>query len=76
MIFRSTESNISIPEQPITEIVLQRAIEFALQPAMIDGLTGRTITYRELADSISKVAAGFAAWGLSKGDVVAIYSPN
>jgi hypothetical protein len=29
MIFRSTEPNISIPEQPLTEIVLQRAIEFA-----------------------------------------------
>ncbi len=76
MIFRSTEPNISIPEQPLTEIVLQRAIEFADKPAMIDGLTGRTITYRELADSISKVAAGLAARGFSKGDVVAIYSPN
>ena len=76
MIFRSTEPNISIPEQPLAEIILQRAVEFALQPAMIDGLTGRTITYRELADSISKVAAGLAARGFSKGDVVAIYSPN
>lgn len=76
MIFRSKEPNISIPEQPITEIVLQRAKEFPDKPAMIDGLTGRTITYRELADSINKVAAGFAARGFSKGDVVAIYSPN
>ncbi|MEH2423938.1 MAG: AMP-binding protein [Nostoc sp.] len=54
---------------------MQRAIEFADKPAMIDGLTGRTITYRELADLIS-IAAGFAARGFSKGDVVAIYSPN
>lgn len=76
MIFRSTEPNISIPEQPITEIVLQRAVEFADKPAMIDGLTGRTITYNSLFNSINKVAAGFAALGLSKGDVVAIYSPN
>ena len=76
MIFRSTEPNISIPEQSLTEIVLQRVIEFADKPAMIDGLTSRTITYRELASSISKVAAGFAARGFSKGDVVAIYSPN
>ena len=76
MIFRSTEPNISIPQQPITEIVLQRSRELADKPALIDGLTGRTITYRELADSISQVAAGFAARGFSKGDVVAIYSPN
>jgi acyl-CoA synthetase (AMP-forming)/AMP-acid ligase II len=72
MIFRSTEPNISIPQQPITEIILQRSLELALQPALIDGLTGRTITYRELADSINRVAAGFAARGFSKGDVVAI----
>ncbi|MEH2251697.1 AMP-binding protein [Nostoc sp.] len=51
-------------------------IEFADKPVMIDRLTGRTITYRELADSISKVATGFAARGFSKGDVVAIYSLN
>ncbi|WP_407883161.1 AMP-binding protein, partial [Scytonema sp. NUACC26] len=76
MIFRSTEPNIAIPEQPLTKIVLQRAIEFADKPAMIDGLTGQTVTYRELADSINRVAAGFAARGFSKGDVVAIYSPN
>jgi thioester reductase-like protein len=76
MIFRSAEPNIFIPEQPITEIILQRAIEFADKPAIIDGLTGQTITYRELANSIKKVAAGFAARGFSKGDVVAIYSPN
>ncbi|OKH50387.1 thioester reductase [Calothrix sp. HK-06] len=76
MIFYSTEPNICIPEQPITEIILQRAVEFADKPAMIDGLTGRTITYRELTDSINKVAAGFAARGFCKGDVVAIYSPN
>jgi acyl-CoA synthetase (AMP-forming)/AMP-acid ligase II len=76
MIIRSTEPNSSIPEQPLTSIVLQRAMEFAEKTAMIDGLTGRTMTYRELADSINKVAAGFAAWGFSKGDVVAIYSPN
>lgn len=76
MIFRSTEPNISIPEQPLTEIILQRSLKFAHQPAMIDGLTNRTITYKELADSIKKVAAGLAARGFSKGDVVAIYSPN
>ncbi|MEH2274363.1 MAG: hypothetical protein V7K40_06025 [Nostoc sp.] len=67
MIFRSIEPNISIPEQPLTEIVLERAIEFADKPTMIDGLTGRTITYRELTDSISKVAAGFAARGFLRG---------
>ncbi|MBR8835446.1 MAG: hypothetical protein DSM106950_15840 [Stigonema ocellatum SAG 48.90 = DSM 106950] len=47
MIFRSTEPNISIPSQPITSIVLQRAIEFADKPAMIDGLTGRTLKKAE-----------------------------
>lgn len=76
MIFRSTEPNISIPEQPLTSIVLQRVVEFADKPAMIDGLTGQTITYNSLFNSIKKVAAGLAARGFAKGDVVTIYSPN
>ncbi|BAZ10862.1 thioester reductase domain-containing protein [Calothrix sp. NIES-4071] len=32
MIFRSAEPNISIPEQPLTSIILQRAVEFADKP--------------------------------------------
>lgn len=36
----------------------------------------RTLTYRELADDVSRLAAGLRHLGVTKGDVVAIYMPN
>ncbi|WP_260446154.1 MULTISPECIES: AMP-binding protein [unclassified Nostoc] len=76
MIFCSPYPDILIPEQPLTEFVLQRAIELADKPALIEGLTNSIITYKQLADYIYKAAIGLATRGFSKGDVLAIYSPN
>jgi thioester reductase-like protein len=76
MIFCSPYPDISIPAQPLTEFVLQRAVKLADKPALIEGLSNSIITYRQLAESISKVAFGLAIRGFSKGDVLAIYSPN
>ncbi|MBD2524477.1 thioester reductase domain-containing protein [Nostoc sp. FACHB-133] len=76
MIFGSPYPDIFIPKQPLTEFVLQRAIELADKPALIEGLTNSIITYKQLADFISRVAGRFAARGFCKGDVLAIYSPN
>jgi acetyl-CoA synthetase len=36
----------------------------------------RTLTYADLADEVSRLAAGLLALGVEKGDVVAIYMPN
>ncbi|QLE44510.1 NAD-dependent epimerase/dehydratase family protein [Nostoc sp. C052] len=76
MIFRSPYPDISIPEQPLTKFVLQRAVELADKPAFIEGLSDRIVTYGQLEDFIGRVAASLAARGFSKGDVLAIYSPN
>ena len=46
------------------------------KPAIIDGPTGRTLTYAQLVDAVRRVAAGLAAHGFAKGDVLGIYSPN
>ncbi len=43
---------------------------------MIDGDTGEGISYADLAHRIRSLAAGLQARGLSKGDVVGIFSPN
>ncbi|MDZ8025629.1 MAG: SDR family oxidoreductase [Nostoc sp. DedQUE01] len=43
MIFRSPYPDISIPEQPLTEFVLQRAEELADKPALVEGLSDRGI---------------------------------
>jgi acetyl-CoA synthetase len=36
----------------------------------------RTLTYAELADEVSRLAAGLLDLGVAKGDVVGIYMPN
>lgn len=76
MIFSGPHVPVTIPEIPITEYVLRRAEELGEKPALIDGPTGRTYTYRQLPGLIKRLAAGLAAHGLRKGDVFAIYTPN
>jgi acetyl-CoA synthetase len=36
----------------------------------------RTVTYRELAGEVARLAAGLASLGVGRGDVVAIFMPN
>ncbi|MCP4358721.1 MAG: 4-coumarate--CoA ligase family protein [Chloroflexi bacterium] len=50
--------------------------EFGDKPALIDGPSGRTITYAQLTGGIYLVAASLSQRGFGKGDVFAIYSPN
>jgi acyl-CoA synthetase (AMP-forming)/AMP-acid ligase II len=76
MIFTSPHAPVTIPEISITDYVLRRAVVFDKKPALIDGLTGKTYTYGQLPNLISKLAAGFANHGISKGQVLAILSPN
>jgi acyl-CoA synthetase (AMP-forming)/AMP-acid ligase II len=76
MIFKSNYPDITIPEVSLPEFVLQRAKELADKPALIDGPSGRTLTYGQLAGAVSRAAAGLAQRGFKKGDAFAIYSPN
>ena len=76
MIFRGPYPEVSIPEVALTPFVLQRAAQLGDKPALIEGPTGRTISYAELVRSISKVAASLAARGLKKGEVLGIFSTN
>jgi acyl-CoA synthetase (AMP-forming)/AMP-acid ligase II len=76
MIFSSPHEAVTIPETSIAEYVLQRAPEFGNKPALIDGSSGRTITYHDLAPTVRRIAVGLARHGFGRGDVLAIYSPN
>lgn len=77
MIFKSLYPEVAIPDDiALTPYVLQRAQELGDKPALIDGPSGRTITYSQLAGAIRLAAASLAKRGLKKGDVFAIYSPN
>jgi acyl-CoA synthetase (AMP-forming)/AMP-acid ligase II len=76
MIFKSPYPNIEIPDVPVASFILEHAPRFAAQPALIDGRTGRTLTYDQLVTAIDRTAAGLAAHGFRKGDVFAIHCPN
>ena len=76
MIFRSPHEDISIPDVALTKLVLGGADKWASKPALIDGSTGRTLTYGELVEAVRRAAVGLVARGFQKGDVCAIYSPN
>jgi acyl-CoA synthetase (AMP-forming)/AMP-acid ligase II len=75
-IIRSAFPDVAIPEVPLTDFVLEGAQARGDKPALIDGPSGRTITYAQLGPMIRRCAAGLARKGFSKGDVLAIYSPN
>jgi acyl-CoA synthetase (AMP-forming)/AMP-acid ligase II len=61
---------------PMPEFVLEHASRFDDKSALVDGPTGRTLTYRQLAGGVERVAAGLAARGFGRGDVLALSSPN
>jgi acyl-CoA synthetase (AMP-forming)/AMP-acid ligase II len=76
MVYRSPYPDITVPNKSLFEMVLGAAAQRGDAKAMADGISGRTITYRELMVQIGKTAAGLAARGIKKGDVVSIWSPN
>jgi acyl-CoA synthetase (AMP-forming)/AMP-acid ligase II len=75
-IFTSPLPDIEIPDVALTEHVFRHAARLSDKTAIVDGPTGRSYTYAELQGASLKVAGGFAAEGLGKGDVVAVLSPN
>ena len=67
---------IEVPDQDVASYVLEHAAERGDRPALIDGPSGRTITYGELAEQVDALAAGLASRGFGKGDSFCIYMPN
>ena len=76
MIITGPYPDVTIPETALTPFVLNRVTELSVKPALIDGPTGRIVTYQELADSISIAAYNLSQRGFKKGEVFGILSPN
>jgi len=68
--------DLDLPDVALTAFLLAAAAQRPDHPAVADAATGRSLTYGELAHQVERVAAGFAAQHLRKGDVVAILAPN
>ena len=76
MIYKSPFPDIEIPNRPLHDILLEPVDQWPDKPALIDGPSGRAITYAQLRATVRAVAGGLAARGFSKGDIFAIFSPN
>jgi len=76
MIFRSPHPDVPIPEVPLTPFVFSESDRWPNKPALIDGPSGRTLTYQALRETVRRIARGLADRGFKKGDVFAIYCPN
>src|SRR4051795_10532449 len=64
------------PTTAIWQTVLADAAARGDAAALVDGITGQTISYAQLAHLVERMAAGFAEIGVQPGDVVALHSPN
>jgi acyl-CoA synthetase (AMP-forming)/AMP-acid ligase II len=76
MIIKGPYSDVSIPETALTPFVLHKAKQLGDKAALIEGPTGRTITYAQLPDLISIAAYNLSQRGFKKGEVFGILSPN
>jgi acyl-CoA synthetase (AMP-forming)/AMP-acid ligase II len=76
MVYTSPHPDVEIPDEALPSFVMEPFADRADQPALVDGPSGRTLTYGELSDAIVQCAAGLHARGFQAGDVFAIYSPN
>ena len=76
VIARSPLPDVEVPDVPVARFVLERAAARGDKPALVDGPTGRTITYGELGTTARMLAAGLEARDFTPGDVFAIFAPN
>ena len=67
---------VVIPELPLTAFTVQRAAELADKPALVDGTSGRALTYGQLDHALRRLAGGLVAAGMAKGEVLGIMAPN
>ena len=76
MIHSSLLPDITIPDTLLTPFVLQHAQRLSREPALMEGSTGRSLTYAEFSKQVKALAGGLQQRGFGKGDVLAIMAPN
>src|SRR5213083_2771921 len=76
MIFRSPYPDVAIPEVSLTDFIFSSTPQFKNKIALVDGPSGRSMTYAEFGAAVRRVAANLAQTGFKKGDVFAIFSTN
>jgi acyl-CoA synthetase (AMP-forming)/AMP-acid ligase II len=74
--FRGPFPDVAIPDVSVPAFVLASADERGDRPALIDGPTGRTLTYAHLAEVTRAAASGLAARDFGRRDAAALFMPN
>ena len=76
MIYSGGPLAADIPDIDLASFTLARAKELGGKSALIDGPSGRALSYADLERSVRSLAAGLTARGFAKGDTFAIFMPN
>ena len=76
MVVQSSYRRVQIPARSMPEIILDRAENVPDTEALIDGFTGRSMTFGEFAGAVRRSAAGLVDAGMRPGDVCILHSPN
>jgi acyl-CoA synthetase (AMP-forming)/AMP-acid ligase II len=76
VIYRSPYPDVVVPDVSLPALLLERARGRGAAAALVDGVTGATTTYAELAAAVDRLAAGLHRAGLARGEVAAICMPN
>lgn len=76
MIHTSPLPQITVPDTLLTPFILQHAQRLADEPALVEGSSGRSLTYAQFEEQVKALAGGLKQRGFGKGDVLAIMAPN
>ncbi|MHC1561984.1 AMP-binding protein [Actinomycetospora sp. C-140] len=76
MIVRSPYDDIDVPDVGLPEFLFGDLGDAAERVAIIDGPSGRRMTFGELAQAVDRFAAALGERGLGRGDVIALFAPN
>jgi acyl-CoA synthetase (AMP-forming)/AMP-acid ligase II len=76
VIYRSPEPDLEIPDRDVSFQVLAEAEGRGERAALIDGPSGHTLSYAELAAQVRRMASGLAARGFGPGEVLGVFMAN
>jgi len=76
MVYSGGPLEAEIPDIDLVGFTFERAEELGEKPALIDGRSGRAVSYAELLRSVRSCAAGLTMRGFKRGDTFAIFMPN
>jgi acyl-CoA synthetase (AMP-forming)/AMP-acid ligase II len=65
-----------IPDLDLVSVVLGQAASLGEKPALIDGPSGRSLTYGELHRDVHRLARGLSARGFGAGDTACVVLSN